>query len=392
MKRGRMRTAAAFAASLTLALSGCGQSAGTVFSQEHAAAGSSGLAAPPAGSGTGSRTVSAASVSRASSAEAECIGVAPGNGSESGNSRETVSSASGSTSAGAESGGAAGSGPETVSGAESGRAAGTESAGRAVSSAPDVITSETVSFNPAWLYAGNSKIHSGTATLYHAQPSLARHKTVCVNAGHGTEGGESVKTLCHPDGTPKVTGGSTGAGATEAMAVAGGMEFDDGTPERDVTLALAIAVRDQLLQSGYDVLMIRESQDVQLDNIARTLMANNLADCHIALHYDGTDRDKGVFFMSVPQVDSYLSMEPVASHWQDHDRLGRAVTAGIAAQGFSLFDGGEMQMDLTQTSYSTVPSIDLECGDAASDHSGATFPGLAAGIVSGVSSFFGFAG
>ena len=370
MKRGRMRTAAAFAASLTLALSGCGQSAGTVFSQEHAAAGSSGLAAPPAGSGTGSRTVSAASVSRASSAEAECIGVAPGNGSESGNSRETVSSASGSTSAGAESGGA----------------------GRAVSSAPDVITSETVSFNPAWLYAGNSKIHSGTATLYHAQPSLARHKTVCVNAGHGTEGGESVKTLCHPDGTPKVTGGSTGAGATEAMAVAGGMEFDDGTPERDVTLALAIAVRDQLLQSGYDVLMIRESQDVQLDNIARTLMANNLADCHIALHYDGTDSDKGVFFMSVPQVDSYLSMEPVASHWQDHDRLGRAVTAGIAAQGFSLFDGGEMQMDLTQTSYSTVPSIDLECGDAASDHSGATFPGLAAGIVSGVSSFFGFAG
>lgn len=66
MKRGRMRTAAAFAASLTLALSGCGQSAGTVFSQEHAAAGSSGLAAPPAGSWTGSRTVSAASVSRAS--------------------------------------------------------------------------------------------------------------------------------------------------------------------------------------------------------------------------------------------------------------------------------------------------------------------------------------
>lgn len=36
-----------------------------------------------------------------------------------------------------------------------------------------------------------------------------KNKTVCVNAGHGTKGGESVKTLCHPDGSSKVTGGST---------------------------------------------------------------------------------------------------------------------------------------------------------------------------------------
>ncbi|WP_353848438.1 hypothetical protein [Clostridium sp.] len=29
-------------------------------------------------------------------------------------------------------------------------------------------------------------------------------------------------------------------------------------------------------------------------------------------------------------------------------------------------------MDLTQTSYSTIPSVDIELGDKASDHSGAT--------------------
>lgn len=254
--------------------------------------------------------------------------------------------------------------------------------------AADVVTREPVRLDPAWLYADHSKINTGTATLYHARPSIAKGKTVCINAGHGTEGGSSVKTLCHPDGTPKVTGGTTEAGATEAVAVSSGMDFLDGTPEREVTVALALVVKDTLLKEGYDVLMIRESADIQLDNVARTVIANNRADCHIALHYDGTESDKGVFFFSVPSDSTYRSMEPVASHWMDHNRLGENIVKGIEAQGFHLFDGGSMEMDLTQTSYSTVPSIDLEVGDAASDHSGVLFPDLARGIAAGLNSFF----
>lgn len=42
-----------------------------------------------------------------------------------------------------------------------------------------------------------------------------------MNAGHGTSGGASVKTQCHPDGSPKTTGGSTAQGATYATAVSG---------------------------------------------------------------------------------------------------------------------------------------------------------------------------
>lgn len=46
-------------------------------------------------------------------------------------------------------------------------------------------------------------------TLYFSTASKLKQKTVCVNAGHGTKGGESVKTYCHPDKSAKVTGGST---------------------------------------------------------------------------------------------------------------------------------------------------------------------------------------
>ncbi len=245
-----------------------------------------------------------------------------------------------------------------------------------------------VGLNSDWKYAGYSKINSGKAILYKAEGENRRNKVVCVNAGHGTSGGSSVKTQCHPDGTPKVTGGSTAAGATTATAISSGMTFADGTQEAKVTLALAKVLKDKLLARGFDVLMIRESDDVQLDNIARTVLANNLADCHIAIHYDSTSKDKGAFYMSVPNVASYRSMEPVASHWQQHHALGDSLIAGLKGVGVKIFSDGKMEMDLTQTSYSTVPSVDIEVGDKASDHSAASLDKLGNGLADGVELFF----
>lgn len=88
---------------------------------------------------------------------------------------------------------------------------------------------ESVSLNPSWQYADHSAINSGCAVMYKATANR-KNIVVGVNAGHGTSGGTSVKTLCHPDGSAKTTGGTTGAGATKAVAVSGGMSFNDGTP------------------------------------------------------------------------------------------------------------------------------------------------------------------
>ena len=191
--------------------------------------------------------------------------------------------------------------------------------------------------DPNWDYAEFAKITSGTAVLYQSQTAERKNLTICVNAGHGTKGGASVKTQCHPDGSPKVTGGTTGAGAVTAAAVSGGMTFDDGTPESSVTLSMALILKDKLLAKGYDVLMIRETEDVQLDNIARTLIANNASDCHIALHWDSTSSNKGAFYMSVPNNAAYRNMEPVKSNWQKHNALGESLVAGLKEKGLRSF-------------------------------------------------------
>ena len=57
--------------------------------------------------------------------------------------------------------------------------------------------------------------------------------------------------------------------------------------------------------------------------------------------------------------------------------------------GVKIFSGGSMAMDLTQTSYSTIPSVDIELGDKASDHSQATLNTLADGLLAGINQYFG---
>ncbi len=266
-----------------------------------------------------------------------------------------------------------------------------ESAEGSQSQPMEVTDGQQITLNPDWEYADHSKINTGAAVLYRAPEESGRKGIVIgVNAGHGTAGGAKVKTLCHPDGSAKTTGGSTAAGATEAAAVSGGMTFQDGTPERTVTLRMAQILRDKLLASGYDVLMLRDGEDVQLDNVARTVLCNNVADCHIALHWDsgdGKDYDKGCFYISVPEA--LKSMEPVASHWQQHDTLGADLVEGLRGQGATIYGKGTMSIDLTQTSYSTIPSVDMELGNGYSDHSDATLNTLAEGLLSGIQTYFG---
>ena len=138
-----------------------------------------------------------------------------------------------------------------------------------------------------------------------------------------------------------------------------------------------------------EMLMLRDSVDVQLDNVARIVICNNVADCHIALHWDsgdGKNYDKGCFYISVPEA--LKNMEPVASHWQQHDTLGTDLVEGLREQGTTIYGKGHMGIDLTQTSYSTIPSVDMELGNAYSDHSDEVLEQLATGLLTGINTYF----
>ena len=125
------------------------------------------------------------------------------------------------------------------------------------------------------------KIHDDIVILYQSDAQIRKNHVIAVNAGHGTPGGSNERTQCHPDGSAKVTGGSTAAGEIYATAISGGTTFLDGTEEAAATLSLAELLKEKLLDGGYDVLMIRETNNCQIDNIARTVYANENAELAI---------------------------------------------------------------------------------------------------------------
>ena len=244
----------------------------------------------------------------------------------------------------------------------------------------------SVYLNPEWEWAALSEIDKGCAVLYYA-PSDRKDIVIGVNAGHGTIGGEYASIYCHPDKSPKVTHGTNPAGSLTATAISAGMIFNDRTYESDVTLRCAQILRDRLLELGYDVLMLRDEQDTQLDNVARTVIANNMADCMISLHWDGDglDYDKGCFYSPVP--DEIKDMEPVATHWQEHDKLGESLIEGLRGRKCKIYKGRIDPLELTQTCYSTIPAALVELGNGASAHDDDALEKLADGLADGLEVF-----
>lgn len=253
----------------------------------------------------------------------------------------------------------------------------------------EVPNDEIIYMDEAWEYANMTAIHNDPAILYTAKANR-KNIVVALDAGHGTTGAAKIKLYCHPDGSRKTTSGSTDAGITMVNAQSVGMEFKNGKTEREVALKVAQLLKEKLLNNGYDVLMLRTKDKVELDLLARTIIANNRADCHISLHYDGDEftYNKGAYYISVPK--SIKNMPPVDRMWQLDDYLGQCLIDGLKTNNVKIFSKGSLAVDLMQTSYSTIPSVDMELGNEWSNTDYNSLNQIADGLLIGINRFFNY--
>ena len=255
------------------------------------------------------------------------------------------------------------------------------------------ITEEDVFVEDSFLYSDFSVIKDGSAKLYKygSNDNLRKDKTICINAGHGKKNSEKLETYSHPDMTPKVTGGTNAKGAVKSNAISQGTVLSNKKTESEVNLQIANFLKDILLVKGYNVLMIREDENCRLDNVARTVLANQYADIHISIHFDSTTTDKGIFYVKAPNIKSYIEMEPVKSTYKKSEELGDVIIDAYRSMGEKIFNTGSMGLDLTQISYSTIPTIDLELGDKKTDvDSRDRLYSFAEGLYYGIANYYGF--
>lgn len=173
------------------------------------------------------------------------------------------------------------------------------------------------------------------------------HFVVCIDPGHQAKG--------DPKGEP-IAPGSPHKKARVASGTAG---VATKKPEYAVNLEAALILKDLLTQKGYEVVMTREVNEVNVSNVERAEIANKAkADMTIRLHCDsiGNGGKSGAVLIVPSKAGTHTAGIYKPSY--DYAQLLKKALEGKGVKVNGIFERG----DMTGFNWSQVPVVIFEMG------------------------------
>ncbi|MBR5799888.1 MAG: N-acetylmuramoyl-L-alanine amidase [Lachnospiraceae bacterium] len=211
-------------------------------------------------------------------------------------------------------------------------------------------------------------------------PEYSDDKLIVIDAGHQAKGNSEKEPIgpVASEMKAKVTGGATG-GTT-------------GQKEYELNLAVSFYLRDELVARGYEVIMVRESHDVNLSNSERAQVANQAgADAFIRIHANGSDNTtvNGTETLCQTAGNPYnASIYPLSRSLSGH------VLKGIVNQTSSKDRGVKETDTMSGINWCNVPTTIVEMGFLSNPDEDALLfteeyrKKVALGIANGIDAYF----